>query len=162
MDMGDIVGIIGGAAAIAGAGVAIWQAIDARRARDEARKSSADAAALAADSNAAWQRIAAAQEVVAQAHRPKAWSDVKRGPGDLRTFRNTSERPIVVTRLDVTPQEAQPLLRVEGELPRRFKAGELLEIYTEARLGLSIRIVTIIWRFDDEDGPEHDSPRRVS
>lgn len=75
MKINDVIGLIGGVAAIAGAVVAIWQAIDARRARDEAKRSSVDAASLAEQSNAAWQRIASAQEIVAQAHRPKAWGE---------------------------------------------------------------------------------------
>ena len=162
MDSGDVIGLIGGTAAMVGAGVAIWQAIDARRARDEARQSSEEAAVVAAESAAAWKSIAESQKVVALAHRPKAWSEAKRGSGNLWTVRNTSERPISVVQIDVTPDNAAPLLRVEGSLPRRFKPGALLELYTEARLGLSIRIITIVWRFGDEDGPLHDSPRRVS
>jgi len=162
VDSGDVIGLVGGIAALIGAGVAIWQAVDARHARDEARQSSEEAAEVAAESVAAWKSIAESQKVVALAHRPKAWSEAKRGSGDLWTVRNTSERPLSVLRIDVTPDNAAPLLRVEGSLPRRFKPGELLELYAEARLGLSIRIVTIVWRFDDEDGPLHDSPRRVT
>jgi hypothetical protein len=162
VDSGDVIALVGGIAAVIGAGVAIWQAIDARRARNEARRSSDAAARVAAESAAAWQSIAESQKAVALAHRPKAWSEAKRGTGDLWNVRNTSERAINVARIDVTPPNAAPLLRVEGSLPRRFKRGELLEFYAEALMGLSIRIVTIIWRFDDEEGPLHDSPRRVS
>jgi len=161
MDMGDVAGLIGGGAAVAGAGVAIWQAIDARRARDEARESSAEAAALAADSNASWQRIATAQEIVAQAHRPKAWGVPKRGQGDLWTIRNTSERAIVVERIDVKPEgAAESLLEVDGVIPRLFRAGELLEFMAHARLTLSIRTITIVWRFDGDDAI-HDSSRTL-
>lgn len=160
MDIGDIVGLIGGGAAILGAGVASWQAIEARRARDEAKRSSAEAAALAERSNAAWQRIADAQEVVAQAHRPKAWGVLKRGTGDLWTIRNTSERAIIVDRIDVKPEPAQPLLQVDEALPHQFRAGELLEFFARARHSLTIRTINIVWRFVGED-ETHDSSRAL-
>lgn len=160
MDTGDVVGLISGIAAIAAAGVAIWQALEARRARDEAKESSAEAAALAEKSNTAWQRIADAQEVVAQAHRPKAWGVPKQGSGDLWTIRNTSERAIVVERIEVKPTDAQPLLELEGSLPAQFRAGELLELFARSRYTLAIRSITIIWRFEQE--PEtHDSTRTL-
>jgi len=160
MDTGDVIGLISGIAAIAAAGVAIWHALDARRARDEAKKSSAQAAALAEKSNAAWQRIADAQEVVAQAHRPKAWSVPKPGSGDLWTIRNTSERAIIVDRIDVKPADAQPLLEVENPLPGRFRAGELLELFARSRYTLAIRMITIVWRFEDES-ESHSSTRTL-
>lgn len=150
MDTGDLVGLISGIAAIAAAGIAIWQALDARRARDEAKKSSTEAAALAEKSNTAWQRIADAQEVVAQAHRPKAWGVPKRGSGDLWIIRNTSERTILVDRIDVRPADAQPLLEVENSLPSRFRAGEILELFARSRYTLAIRSITIVWRFEQE------------
>ncbi|MEV8167973.1 hypothetical protein AB0O70_08585 [Microbacterium paraoxydans] len=160
MKINDVIGLIGGVAAIAGAVVAIWQAIDARRARDEAKRSSVDAASLAEQSNAAWQRIASAQEIVAQAHRPKAWGVPRLGLGDLWAIRNTSERTIVVDRIDAKPEAAQPLLQVHEALPQKFRAGELLEFYARARHSLAIRTITIVWRFDGED-QTHDSARTL-
>ncbi|WP_153008948.1 hypothetical protein [Microbacterium testaceum] len=162
MSGSDLIAIVGAFIALLGAGFAGWQAWIARQARQDAAESSREAATLAAESAAAWKSIAESQKQVALAHRPKAWSEVKIGPGDLRVVRNSSERPIRVQRIDATPGEAQALVRVEGDLPRTLKAGELLELYVSARMGLAVRHVTIIWRFADEDGPTHDSQRRVN
>lgn len=161
MDATEVIALLGGSAALVGAGVAIWQAIDARRARNEARQASSEAAALAAESNAAWNSIAESQKVVAQAHRPKAWSTTKHHSGDLWTIRNTSERPIVVESLVATPENTQTLLEPEGIIPRSFKAGELLEFYARSRFTLSIRKVTLVWRFEGEDGHAHNSERTL-
>lgn len=161
MSGSDWIAIAAALIALIGAGFAGWQAREASQARRAAAESSKEAAALAAESAAAWKSIAESQRQVALAHRPKAWSDVKAGPGDLRTIRNSSERPIRVERIDASPEAAQGLVRVEGGIPRTLKAGELLELYVSARMGLAVRHVTIVWRFDDEDGPIHDSQRRV-
>lgn len=162
MSASDWIAVAAAIIAMVGAGFAGWQAWVATQARRDAAKSSEEAAALAAESAAAWKSIAESQKQVALAHRPKAWSDVKIGPGDLRTIRNSSERPIRVERIDASPEAAQALVRVEGAIPRTLKAGELLELFVSARMSLAVRNVTIVWRFADEDGPVHDSQRRVS
>jgi len=161
MGMSELIALGGAVVGVAAAAAAFWQAREARKSRLAAEKSSEEAAALAAESNAAWKSIAESQKVVAQAHRPKAWGVTKRGTGDLWTIRNTSERAILVERIDVKPDSAQPLLEVDGELPRIFRAGELLEFYARARMSLSIRTVTIVWRFDGED-LQHDSTRSLA
>jgi hypothetical protein len=161
MDMADWIGIIGAVAAILAAVAAFVQARQARRARADAQAAGRETAALAAEANSAWRRIADAQEIVAQAHRPKAWGVPKGGSGDLWVIRNTSERPITLDRIDVLPTEASSLLELDGDVPRLFRAGEQLHFWARARLALSIRSITLVWRFADEDGATHDSERTL-
>lgn len=119
--MGDWIGIVATLAATLAAGAAFVQASQARRARADAQAAGRETAKLAAEANSAWNRIADAQETVAHAHRPKAWGPLKGGSGDLWVIRNTSERPITLHRIEVTPAEAHPLLEVDGDLPQRSK-----------------------------------------
>ena len=155
MELSDVFALVGGGAALIGAGVAIWQAIEARRARNEARELSRDTAAVAAEANSMWKSIAESQKVVAQAHRPKAWGIPRHGRGDYWTIRNTSERGIVVERIDIKPEAAAFLLELEGTLPQLFRAGELIEFFARARLSLSIRSITVTWKFQNGDETHH-------
>lgn len=159
--MGDWIGIVATLAATLAAGAAFVQASQARRARADAQAAGRETAKLAAEANSAWNRIADAQETVAHAHRPKAWGPLKGGSGDLWVIRNTSERPITLHRIEVTPAEAHPLLEVDGDLPRTFKAGQQLQLWARTRLGLGIRGITLVWCFADEDGPTHTSARAL-
>ncbi|MFC7925084.1 hypothetical protein [Microbacterium laevaniformans] len=161
MDVSDWIGLAGASAAILAAIAAFVQARQAERARADAQAAGRESAALAEEANRAWARIADAQEVVAQSHRPKAWGKIKGGSGDLWVIRNTSERPITVEHIEVVPTEATPLLELDGDLPKKYRAGEQLQLWARSRLGLNIRTITLHWRFADEDGPAHDSERAL-
>jgi hypothetical protein len=161
VDISDWVGTVAALAAVLAAVAAFLQARQARNARVDAEGASRETVVLAAEANATWKRIADAHEVVAQAHRPKAWGAAKGGSGDLWVVRNTSERPITLEHVDVAPIEAATLLEVDGDLPRTFKAGAQFHFWARARLTLSIREVTLVWCFADEDGPTHRSSRTI-
>ncbi len=147
----DLIATVSAAAALVGAGVAIWQAVSARRDRKAAQVSSADAAARAAEAQASWSRMANAQEAIAEAQRPSAWGESRHAGGDLWTVRNSSGRPITVVDVVTTPRNAGPLLRVEPKLPARVAAGKFLDLFASPRLGLAVRRVRIVWRFSDQD-----------
>lgn len=161
MEVSDWVGVAGAIAAILAAIAAFVQARQANKARADAQAAGMNTAALAEEANRVWTRIADAQEIVAQSHRPKAWGVPKGGEGDLWVIRNTSERPITLERVDVVPNEATPLLELDGDLPKLFRAGEQLHFWARFRHTLSIRTITLRWRFADEVGPAHDSERTL-
>ncbi|WP_292708587.1 hypothetical protein [Microbacterium sp. 67-17] len=162
MDVAEWSGMAGGVAGLVGGGVAIWQGISARAARRDAEAASAEAAVLAAEANAALHRIAAAQESIATVSRPSAWGVPKSLGGDVWVIRNTSGRPIDLATVEVSPERAQALLEIDGELPRQFPSGDLLEFAARARNGLSIRTFTLVWHFADEPESEtHSSVRTL-
>ncbi|MFE7845922.1 hypothetical protein ACFUTX_12120 [Microbacterium sp. NPDC057407] len=150
-----------GCGAILAAIAAFAQAREAKKARAAAQAAGRETAVLAAEANRAWTRIADAEEIVAQSHRPKAWGPLKGGAGDLWVIRNTSERPIMLERIDVVPKEATPLFELDVELPKLFRAGEQLQFWARSRYALSIRTITLHWEFADENGPAHDSERTL-
>jgi type II secretory pathway pseudopilin PulG len=153
----DVISIVSALAAVAGAVVAFWQALSARRDRKSAQASSADAAARAAEAQASWSRIADAQEAIAAAQRPSAWGAINDKSGNLWTLRNTSGRAIIVATVLATPERAQPLLG-GTHVPVRVQPGKYLDVYADSRLGLSVRRVRIVWHFDGEE-VTHESDR---
>jgi len=162
MTTADQIALGGVVVSLIAAAVAMWQAADARRARKDAQKASIEAADRAEEANAIWGSIAESQKLVAQAYRPKAWGVPKRVQ-DRWMIRNTSKRRIRLERIDVKPQSASLLLKMEGSLPLIFASGELLEFSAHERSGLAVRALDLVWRFDDEpDGDLHTSTRTLA
>jgi hypothetical protein len=162
MTLADWGGIVGGIAAIVGAVVAIGQAVSARRARRDAEAASARASQQADKAALAFERMASAQEALATASRPSAWGAPQSLGGDVWSIRNSSGRAIVLLRLETSPPEAQPLLEVGSALPCKLPPGDILEFAARSRLGLNIKIFTLVWHFADEPGNAiHESKRTL-
>lgn len=125
--------------------------IDARTARDEAQE-------LARVATNAFVRQAEAQEkanvLKEREMTPAPWSAPQWISGDLHFVTNTSGRAIKVERFEVDPDNAAPLIRVQGPEDGLYHVGDSFDFMATKRLALRVRKLTLLWRFADEPEAE--------
>jgi len=134
------------------AGVAVWSVIVAHRANgraDEANIASAEANRIAKESLEA-QRQAL----------PPAWSPAMETGKNTVSFQNQSGRHIVVDRVEVEPDEAADLVRLQTSLPTRIEYGDLYELMVLRTMQLSPDLVALTWHFEGEETQER-TERRI-
>ncbi|MEV7798613.1 hypothetical protein AB0O14_05955 [Microbacterium foliorum] len=127
--------IVAGAAAVFAwvqAHAAVESLRDARTARDEAKASAEESARLAGEANAAFVRQAEAQE---ESNRlkvlemtPPDWSGPDHVSGQLHRLTNTSQGVIVVSGIDIQPEQMAGLVSLRNHPDDgRYEHGDALD-----------------------------------
>lgn len=157
---------------LAAAAVAWWQAIEAGRRKTDAetaskdaaksRKAAVDAQQRAASALAEANALAAEALTVQRAALPPVWSAVELlGEGTVG-FRNQSSRAIIVTSIEVEPDEAAPFIAANPR-PLRVDYGDVLPIRLRPRFSSPTpRSLIIGWHYeDDPDGSGQATTRQM-
>lgn len=94
--------------------------------------------------------LAAEALAVQRAGLPPVWSAAELLGENLIGFRNQSSRPIVVTSIEVDPDEAAPFIEANPR-PSRVDYGDVLPIRLRPRYqSPQPRILTIGWHYEDD------------
>jgi hypothetical protein len=148
-------------AAVASALVAAVQARAAKRsdrdaaaARDEARVARDESARLAAKATTAFERQAEAQEhanaLKERELAPPNWTGPRHVSGDLYAITNSSGRTVHVSRVEVTPDEAEQFFRLYGREDGVYEFGDSIEYMPGRTMGVRPQKMTMFWHFADE------------
>lgn len=159
------VAVAGAAAAFAWvqAHSAVESLKDARRARDEARKSAEESARLAGEANAAFVRQAEAQEEANRIKReemtPDDWS-ISFVSGQLFKGTNTSGQLIHVEGFEVEPDGAAKLVSVRtNHQDGRYEYGDSFQFIAQRTMGGSAEKLIVRYRYDSD--PADDTRRFI-
>lgn len=157
---------------LAAAAVAWWQAIEAGRRRTDAEKASkaaaesrraaVDAQQRAAQALAEANALAAEALSVQRAALPPVWSAVELLGEGAVGFRNQSSRAIIVTSIEVEPDQAASFVEANPR-PSRVDYGDVLPIRLRPRFSSpNPRSLIIGWHYeDDPDGVEQRTTRQM-
>ncbi|WP_067198905.1 hypothetical protein [Microbacterium sp. XT11] len=121
-----------------GAGIAIWQAVVAKGARDDAEVHARRALEIA-------ERQSAAQEAIAARLKPAPWSDLINVSGQLYATKNTSGEALTITNVSVTPDSAFPMFKPRTPIPSTLQPGDAFRAMLVGRYGLAIDTVVVEW-----------------
>lgn len=145
--------IVAGASAVFAwvqAHAAVQTLSDARTARDEAKASAEESARLAGEANAAFVRQAEAQE---ESNRlkvlemtPPDWTGPENVSGQLHRLTNTSRGVIVVSDIDIQPEQMAGLVRVRKRPEDgRYAHGDVLEFMSVKTMAGGAEKMTITY-----------------
>lgn len=153
MSNADLLSLAAVIVGIVSAGVAWWQATEARKSRVRAEAAEKETATLAARATAAAERQAEAQEhanrLEEAARAPRPWSPPKWISGDLHTVANTSGRVIIVDYYDLEPEQAQKFFTIRAA-SSRFEVGDAFDYVAGKAMAVRPRKLTVNWHFEGE------------
>lgn len=155
-----VVTAVASLAAVASAVVAVVEARSARRsetdavaARDQAQAAERETLELSRVATAAFIRQAEAQERANRMRedelKPSDWVGPRHLDGDMYRVVNTSGRTVVVEQWDIDPEKAEPMIHFYSD-GMTFEYGQSFDFMYSERMGLSVKRVTIVYRFADE------------
>jgi hypothetical protein len=149
MGAAEWIAVVAAAAAVVAAGVAIFQAIEARKARSGAEEAQNETSELLR------RQVAAQEQLASVASRRNPWSTARNVSGKLYAITNSSGRPIALEALATTPEQARDLVTPRTPIPSVLQAGEQFRAIVLGRMGLSVTSLRLTWRFEDEDEQQH-------
>ncbi|MGD8168548.1 hypothetical protein ACEXOS_015105 [Herbiconiux sp. P16] len=150
MTGGDVATLVVGIFAVVVAGVSVIVALRANARASEANRLAVDANTAAAEAN----RIATQSLDAKKATLPPPWSAAVSTGKNTIGFTNQSSRHIVVTRVEVEPDEAAGLVHLARELPTRVEYGDAFELMVIRTMQVSPSEIHLTWHFDGESAEQ--------